>query len=102
MPESERHQFNTKSFLLAIGEGITSVDWNKDSTVFAQGDAADALFYIQAGRVKITTVSAFGKEAVVAILGASDFFGEGCVAGQPLRISSAITLAECSIWRVED
>ena len=101
MPDSERHQSDPKSFLLAIGEGITKVDWNKDTMVFAQGDAADALFYIEAGRVKITTVSAFGKEAVVAILSAGDFFGEGCMAGQPLRISSAKTLVKCSIWRLD-
>jgi CRP/FNR family transcriptional regulator, cyclic AMP receptor protein len=101
MPDSERHQSDLKSFLLAIGDGITKVDWNKDTTVFAQGDAADALFYIQAGRVKITTVSAFAKEAVVALLSASDFFGEGCMAGQPLRISSATTLVKCSIWRLD-
>jgi CRP/FNR family transcriptional regulator, cyclic AMP receptor protein len=59
------------------------------------------VYYIQTGRVKITTVSAFGKEAVVAILSPSDFFGEGCLAGQPLRISSARTLVECSIWRMD-
>jgi len=101
MPAREKYPSDPKSFLLAIDEGITTVDWKKDTTVFAQGDAADALFYIQAGKVKITTVSAFGKEAVVAILSASDFFGEGCMAGQPLRISSARTLVECSIWRLD-
>ena len=101
MPDSEKHRSDPKSFLLALSEGITKVDWNKDTTVFARGDAADALFYIQAGRVKITTVSAFGKEAVVAILSASDFFGEGCMAGQPMRISSAKTLVKRSIWRLD-
>ena len=101
MPKSRNYQVDPRSFILAIGEGITKVDWGRDATVFAQGDEADAVFYIQAGRVKITTVSAFGKEAVVAILNPSDFFGEGCMAGQPLRISSARTLVECSIWRMD-
>lgn len=99
--DNEKHQFESRSFLLAIGEGVTKVDWRKDATVFAQGDEADSLFYIQDGSVKITTVSAFGKEAVVAILNGGDFFGEGCMAGQPLRISSARTLVNCSIWRLD-
>jgi len=94
-------KFDPKAFLLTVGEGITTVSWRKDATVFAQGDEADALYFIQTGKVKITVVSAQGKEAVVAILGAGDFFGEGCIAGQSLRISTATTLVESSIARLE-
>ena len=101
MARSGKSQVDPRSFLIAIDEGITRVDWSRDAGVFAQGDEADSLFYIQAGTVKITTVSTFGKEAVVAILNSGDFFGEGCMAGQPLRISSARTLVNCSIWRLD-
>jgi CRP-like cAMP-binding protein len=69
--------------------------------LFSQGDPADAIFYVQKGRVKLTVISKHGKEAVIAILGTGDFFGEGCLAGQPLRMSTATALAECSILRLE-
>jgi CRP/FNR family transcriptional regulator, cyclic AMP receptor protein len=69
MPGS-RERFDAKAFLHTFGEGITNVDWRKDETVFSQGEPADALFYIQSGKIKVTAVSAQGKEAVVAILGA--------------------------------
>jgi len=101
MPASDEKRFDAKAFLHTIGEGRTSGDWRKDETVFSQGDPADALFYIQSGKVKVTTVSAQGKEAVVAILSAGDFFGEGCMAGQPLRISSAKTLMKSTISRLD-
>jgi CRP/FNR family cyclic AMP-dependent transcriptional regulator len=101
MPDSAKYQVDSRSLLLAIGEGITRINWRSDATVYSQGDEADALFYIQAGRLKITAVSTFGKEAVVAILGTGDFFGEGCLAGQPLRLSSAKTLVKSSIWRLD-
>jgi CRP/FNR family transcriptional regulator, cyclic AMP receptor protein len=101
MPRNGEQKFDVRAFLRTIGEGITSVDWSKGKTVFAQGDPADALFYIQSGKVKVTTVSAQGKEAVVAILDPGDFFGEGCMAGQPLRISSAKTLLDSTISRLD-
>jgi CRP/FNR family transcriptional regulator, cyclic AMP receptor protein len=66
-----------------------------------QGDQADAIFYIQKGKIKLTVVSKQGKEAVVAILGVGDFFGEGCLAGQPQRMASASTMSDCSIMRLE-
>ena len=69
--------------------------------VFSQGDPADAIFYVQNGKVKITVVSSQGKEAVVGIFGLGDFFGEGCLAGQQLRMASATALTECSIVRLE-
>ncbi len=101
MGSDSDNTFDPKSLLLAVGDGVIRVDWSKDATVFAQGDEADALFYIQTGKIKITTVSSLGREAVVAILGAGDFFGEGCMAGQPLRISSARALAASSILRLD-
>jgi CRP/FNR family cyclic AMP-dependent transcriptional regulator len=69
--------------------------------VFTQGEPADAIFYIQKGRIKLTVVSNTGKEAVIAVLGPGDFFGEGCLAGQTLRMSTATALSECSIVRLE-
>ncbi len=104
MPSNGGNTFDAKAFLHTIGEGITSVDWRKDETVFAQGEPADALFlHTECSTVKITTlVSAHGKEAVVAILGIADFFGEGCMAGQPLRISfRQIALVNSTILRLD-
>src|SRR5690348_2544439 len=69
--------------------------------VFAQGDLANAIYYILKGKVKLTVVSQEGKEAVIAVLGSADFFGEGCLAGQHLRMSTATTLTDCSIMRLE-
>jgi CRP/FNR family transcriptional regulator, cyclic AMP receptor protein len=76
--------FDPKTFLAKVGEGRTLADYKKNQRVFSQGNPADAIFYIQTGKVKLTVVSKQGKEAVVAILGADDFFGEGCLAGQPM------------------
>jgi len=69
--------------------------------VFSQGDAATAVFYIRSGRIKITVVSRQGKDAVVALLEAGDFLGEGCLVGQPLRMTSATTMTPCALWRIE-
>jgi CRP/FNR family transcriptional regulator, cyclic AMP receptor protein len=93
--------FNPEAFLAKVGKGRTVADYKKNQRVFSQGDPADAIFYIQKGKVKLTVVSKQGKEAVVAILGADDFFGEGCLAGQPLRMASAAAMLECSIMRLE-
>jgi len=101
MKGKERARFDPKSFLTKVGQGRTIADYRKNQTVFSQGDAADAVFYIQRGKVKLTVVSKQGKEAVVSILGPEHFFGEGCLAGQPLRMATAIALSECSIVRLE-
>jgi CRP/FNR family cyclic AMP-dependent transcriptional regulator len=93
--------FNPKSFLAKVGEGRSIVKYHKDQIVFAQGDPADAVFYIQKGKVKVTVVSEQGKEAVVAILGTNDFFGEGCLAGQALRIATVETMTDSVIVRLE-
>jgi len=93
--------FNPKSFLAKVGKGKTHTEHPKNQTVFGQGDAAQAIFYVQKGRVKLTVVSKQGKEAVIAILGVGDFFGEGCLAGQPLRMATVTTITECAIVRIE-
>src|SRR6266498_3036026 len=74
---------------------------DEDQTVFSQGGPADAVFYIQKGKIKITVISEHGKEAVVALLGTGDFCGEGCLAGQPLRMSTAVAMTECVATRLE-
>ena len=93
--------FSPKTFLAKVGKGKTHTDHTKNETVFAQGDVAEAIFYIQKGKVKLTVVSQQGKEAVIAILGEGDFFGEGCLAGQPLRMSTATAITGCSIVRID-
>jgi CRP-like cAMP-binding protein len=77
---------------LAKARGGTSKDYRKKSTVFSQGSPANSVFYIEKGKVKLTVISTRGKEAVVAILGSGDFFGEGCLAGQPLRMATATAI----------
>jgi CRP-like cAMP-binding protein len=93
--------FDPKAFLASAGAGRTVKEMREGQVIFSQGDPADALFYIQNGKVKITTLSSHGKEAVVALLGPGDFFGEGCLAGQLLRISTASTMSDASISRLE-
>jgi CRP/FNR family transcriptional regulator, cyclic AMP receptor protein len=85
---------------LAKARGGTTKAYRKKTTVFSQGSPADAVFYIEKGKVKLTVLSTRGKEAV-AILGSGDFFGEGCLAGQPLRMATAAAITECSILRVQ-
>ena len=93
--------FDPKSFLAKIGEGRSIGEYRKDRIVFAQGDPADAIFYIQKGKVKVTVKSEQGKEAIVAILGADEFCGEGCLAGQQPRMTTAMAMSECEIMRLE-
>jgi CRP-like cAMP-binding protein len=93
--------FDPHTFLTHIGAGRTLVTYRQHSPIFAQGDVADAVFYIQSGQVKLTVVSARGKEAVIALLGAQAFFGEGCLAGQPLRIATATAHTDCALMRIE-
>src|ERR1043166_8369765 len=92
--------FDLKTFLSQTNSGRTRSDHEENGVIFSQGDPADALFYIHKGKVKLTVFSRQEKEAVVAILGAGDFFGEGCLAGQPLRMATAIALTVCSITKV--
>ena len=93
--------FDPKTFLATVNGGRTISTYRTNATVFAQGDAADSVFYIQKGKVKITVLSEQGKEAVVAILGPDEFCGEGCLTGQPRRIATATAMTDCEIMRVE-
>ena len=93
--------FNPQTFLTKVGRGKTSLKSPKKQVLFSQGDAADAVFYIQGGKVKLTVVSQQGKEAVVAILEQGSFFGESCLAGQTVRTATATTLEDSSIVRVD-
>jgi len=89
-----------RTYLAKAGEGGTNKEYRKKQIIFSQGGPADAVFYIEKGKVKLTVLSTRGKEAVVGILGSGDFFGEGSLAGQPLRMATATSMTECSILRV--
>jgi len=102
MAAKRRVPFNPKSFLAKVGLGRSIGTWHKGQIIFSQGDPADAVFYLQKGKVKVTVVSAQGKEAVLAILAADEFFGEGCLAGQPLRLSTAVAITDFVIVRLEN
>ena len=93
--------FDPKVFLVTVNGGRTKIDYRKDGVIFSQGQAADAVFYIHRGKVKIVVTSEHGKEAVVAILGSGEFFGEGCLIGQPLRLATASAWVESMVMRVE-
>jgi len=101
MATKSRLCFDPKSFLSKVGEGRSIGEYHKDQSVFAQGDPADAVFYIERGEVKVTVVSEQGKEAVVAMLGTNQFFGEGCLAGQAQRIATVATMTDSVIVRLE-
>jgi len=101
MAAKRRQSFDPKSFLAMVGEGRSLGTYRKGQIVFSQGDPADEVFYIQKGKVKVTVISEQGKEAVVAILAADEFFGEGCLAGQAQRIATVTTMVESVIMRLE-
>jgi CRP-like cAMP-binding protein len=92
--------FDPKKFLASVSEGTTITKYRKGQTIFSQGDAADAVFYVQTGRLKLSVVSEQGKEAVVAILGPGSFLGEGCLNGHALRIATTTVIEECVITRI--
>ncbi len=89
------------SFLANVEENRIPGNYRKSQILFSQGDVADAIFYIQKGKVKVTVLSEQGKEAVIAILGVGDFCGEGCMGGQTVRMGSAVTMTECVAVRME-
>jgi CRP/FNR family cyclic AMP-dependent transcriptional regulator len=94
-------KFDPKKFLATIGEGRRIVAAAKKQTIYAQGAACDAVFYIQTGKVRLTVVSAIGKEATLGILSEGEFFGEGGLAGQPLRMGSATAMTDCELMRID-
>jgi CRP/FNR family cyclic AMP-dependent transcriptional regulator len=93
-------KFDTKTFLSTIDGGRKIVAFAKKQTIFAQGGSSDAVFYIQKGKVKLTVVSKSGKEATIGILNEGDFFGEGCLTGQTLRLCSASAMTDCSVMKI--
>jgi len=97
----KRNAFDPQKFLATIGEGRKVVVFPKKQAIFAQGDAANAVFYIQKGKVRLTVVSKMGKEATIGILSEGSFFGEGCLAGQQLRMASATAMADSELLRIE-
>jgi len=94
-------QFDPKEFLAKVGSGRTISKYRKNQRIFSQGEAANSVFYLQKGKAKVTIVSAQGKEAVIAILGKDEFLGEGCLAGQKVRIATATAMQECEIMKIE-
>jgi CRP/FNR family cyclic AMP-dependent transcriptional regulator len=102
VPQRNREPvFSAKVFLSKAGTGKIQSDHRSKQIVYSQGDAADSIFYIHKGKVKLTVVSNRGKEAVIAILGPGDFFGEGCLAGQIKRMATAATMSAASVTRLD-
>jgi CRP/FNR family cyclic AMP-dependent transcriptional regulator len=101
MATKSQPSFDPKSFLSKVGEGCSIGEYHKDQSIFAQGDPADAVFCIERGEVKVTVVSEQGKEAVIAMLGRNDFFGEGCLAGQAQRMATVAAMIDSVIVRLE-
>ena len=97
----KRPAFNSDTFLATIGDGRTILSVDRKQTIFSQGDPADAIFFVQKGRVRLSVVSQAGKEATIAIVGPGNFFGEGSLAGQLLRMGSAAAMSDCEILRVD-
>ena len=101
MVPQKKVTFDPGKFLSTIGEGRRTLVFGKKQTIFAQGDTTDAVFYIQKGKIKLTVISGNGKEATIGILGEGDFFGEGCLAGQHLRMGSASAVTNCDVLRID-
>ena len=101
MKAKKKPVFNVDTFLATVNGGRTISKYRKDQKVFRQGDPADAVFFIEEGKVKVCVINELGKEAVVAIHDKGDFFGEGCLLGQPLRLATVATMTECAIMRID-
>lgn len=99
-PARSKGAFDPDAFLLAIGEGRRAVLFRKKQTIFAQGDPADAVFYLRTGKIRLSVLSKTGKEATIGILSDGSFFGEGALAGQRLRMYSATSMTDCSALRI--
>jgi CRP/FNR family transcriptional regulator, cyclic AMP receptor protein len=90
-----------EALLAGLSRGKTVAEYSAERRIFDQGQPADCIFYLRKGKVKLSVISQHGKEAIVATLSAGDFLGEGCLAGQPLRMSTATTVTDCSLFRIE-
>jgi CRP/FNR family transcriptional regulator, cyclic AMP receptor protein len=100
-PSKKTRGFDPSSFLATIGQGRKNVVLSRKQPIFTQGEAADAVFYIQKGKVRLSVVSTTGKEATIGILNEGNFFGEGSLAGQTLRMGSAAAMTDCRLLRIE-
>jgi CRP-like cAMP-binding protein len=100
MSKAAKTLFDPKLFLARVGEGKAVLKFAKNKVVYSQGDAADSVFYVQKGRIKVLVVSKQGKEAVVGIMAPGQFFGEGCLNGHPLRISTTMAMEDCLITSI--
>ena len=101
MISNDAKPLDSHAFLALVGDGQIARKYRKNCVVYAQGDPAESIHYIQRGKVKLAIVSPRGKEAVIAFLGEGFFFGEGCLAGQPVRMATAVAMTECSVVHVE-
>jgi CRP/FNR family cyclic AMP-dependent transcriptional regulator len=101
MKVRKKRPFNVKKFLASVNGGRTISNCAKNQAIFSQGDAADSVFYIREGKIKVTVRSDQGKEAVIGIHGKGDFFGEGCLNGQPLRLATVVALTDSVIMRLD-
>jgi CRP/FNR family transcriptional regulator, cyclic AMP receptor protein len=101
MKAKRKRPFNVETFLATVDGGRSLSNYRKNQTVFSQGDPADSVFYIREGSVKVCVVSQRGKEAVVAVHGEKEFFGEGCLSGQPRRLATVAAMTECVIMRLD-
>ena len=99
--DKKKHGFDPHTFLATIGEGRNLLTVPKNQNIYAQGDQADAVFYVQKGKVRLTVVSKAGKEATIGILNEGSFFGEGAIAGQIVRMGSAAAMTDCELLRVD-
>jgi CRP/FNR family transcriptional regulator, cyclic AMP receptor protein len=97
----KRSKFDLKTFLSTINGGRTIVAAPKKQTIFTQGDSSDSVFYIRRGKIKLTVLAKNGKEATIGILSEGDFFGEGCLAAQPLRMCTATAITDCMVMRID-
>jgi CRP/FNR family transcriptional regulator, cyclic AMP receptor protein len=101
LDSKSNREFDPQAFLSTIGEGRKAMLFPKKQTVFVQGNPADSIFYLQTGKLRLTVVSKTGKEATIGILSEGSFFGEGSLAGQPLRMGTATAMTDCAVLRIE-
>ena len=101
VPTFDAATFDAKKFLASIGQGRRQLEFAKKAAVFTQGEPADAIFYLQKGKVKLSVVSQQGKEAIIGLLAPGDFFGEGCIAEQQQRMATALAMTDCSVVRID-
>jgi len=101
MTKPKEQPVDWEALLKGIFRGKTVIEYGKDGNIFRQAQPADSLFYIRRGKVKLTVVFPEGKEAIIAILDSGEFFGEGCLAGQPLRMSTAVSMVDCTLDKID-